>query len=125
MINTTESGKGGRLYNRFRYLRQKNNESQKNKESQEIVTSSASPQNLCQQYTMEDMLYLKTVVVSPDNIAEIRKKLEATRLQRDELVKDPVTDLIIKFPFFFTHPQLVSFEPKFPFIKNAIPTFVS
>lgn len=106
MINTSSTGKGGRLYNRFRYLRQLDRQKQKN--VQENMSPSAPSQNLDSPYSMEDMLYLKTVVISPENIVEVRKRLESTRQQRDMLVKDAETDLMIKFPFFFTHPQLVS-----------------
>lgn len=106
MINTSCTGKSGRLYNRFRYLR--HIENQKNKNDQVNRSSSVLPQDKSQQYSMEDMLFLKTVVISPENVIEVRKRLERTRKQRDELVKNVETDLMINFPFFFTHPQLVS-----------------
>lgn len=105
MVNSTENGKTGRLYNRFRYLRSLENP--KNAVTQNEILSS-STQDLNEEYSMENMLYLKTVVVSADTIDEIRIKLEATRQQRDALVKNAETDLMIQFPFFFTHPQLVS-----------------
>lgn len=105
MINITENGKAGRLYNRFRYLRTLEN--RKNIAANQNQISQHSEE---QQYSMEDMLYLKTVVVSADTIDEIRKKLESTRQQRDALVKNVEIDLMIKFPFFFTYPQLVSYS---------------
>lgn len=104
LVNTSSNGTSGRLYNRFRYLRQR----AKTTENAEVDSIMENSQHESQQYSMDDLLYLKTVVVSIANMAEIRKRLEKTRQQRDEMVRNETHDLMEHFPFFFTCPQLVS-----------------
>lgn len=104
MINITERGTSGRLYNRFRYLRKLDRENKANEPPAPIVDAP--------RYTMEDMLYLKTVVVSDNNIDEIRNMLRLTCIGRDELVKNDSIDFLEHFPFFFARPNLVSIISK-------------
>lgn len=100
MVHTTNSGKSGRLYNRIRYLRKTHN--MKSNETDEVASASPLPiqedvQN--EQYSMNDLLFLKTVVISETNYAQVLKGLETTRKQRDELVRKETIDLIEQFPF--------------------------
>lgn len=101
MINSTEKGSSGRLYNRIRYLRKLDRQTTE-------VEAQPSPVTEAPQYTMDDMLYLKTVVVSDANIDEIRRKLQITRIGRDELIKNDSVDYLEHFPCFFARPNLVS-----------------
>lgn len=104
MINTTDKGTSGRLYNRFRYLRKLDRD---NKAKEPPTPIAYAPK-----YTMDDMLYLKTVVVSDSNVDEIRNMLRITRIGRDELVKNDSIDFLEHFPFFFARPDLVSIITK-------------
>lgn len=106
LINSSNFGTSGRLYNRIRYLRKLN--CAKNSENAETANSSTPFQHEGQKYSMDDLLYLKTVVISETNLDEVRKKLEITREHRDELVRKDTIDLMEHFPFFFTRPQLVT-----------------
>lgn len=105
LINTSEAGTTGRLYNRFRYLRKI--DKGKNPDTQPLP---ALPPDEHPTHSLDDLLYLKTAVISNSNIVEVRKKLEKTRTLRDELVRAAETDLMEQFPFFFTHPQLVNYK---------------
>lgn len=105
LINSSASGTSGRLYNRIRYLRKIHNS--KNAVNGGTGVSLPTPQDVDRPYSMNDLLYLKTVVVSENSMAEIQKKLEVTRHQRDELVRSNKVDFMEHFPFFFAHPQLV------------------
>lgn len=100
MINHTKSGSGGRLYNRIRFL----------EKIQRVNQNSITPQtppNENNTYSMNHLLWLKTVVVSDTNIEEIRTKLTLTRAHRDEIVSKDSVELMQEFPFFFTYPLLV------------------
>lgn len=103
LINHTKSGSGGRLYNRIRYL--KRSKIEKNTTtpttSQDISRNASDSTN--------HLLWLKTIVVSDTNMEDIRKKLELTRADRDEMVLKDNIELLQEFPFFFTHPSFVSF----------------
>lgn len=103
MIYASNSGTNGRLYNRFRYLRQKS----KNIGNENTVPTQTQ-EDRAVEYAMNDLLWLKTVVISSTNIAEIRRKLDMTRQLRDEIVQKDTVELMQEFPFFFTHPHLVS-----------------
>lgn len=93
----------GRLYNRFRYLRQKS----KNSGENNTVATTETQEDQNDEHLMDNLLWLKTVVVSQTNTAEIRKKLDVTRRLRDDMVKKDNVELMQEFPFFFTHPPLV------------------
>lgn len=113
LINHTGNGTTGRLYNRFRYLR-KLDRVEKSKQTEQINTSSSDTQITNAETArinaapVEDLLYLKTAVVSPNTMDEIRQKLITTREKRDEMVKDDSLDYLEHFPFFFACPTLVS-----------------
>lgn len=93
LINYTNTGMGGRLYNRLRYLKSvTKNELNLNPPP---VLPNANPQ-----HSMNDLLWLKTVVVADVDIEEIRAKLEATRLLRDEMVLRDGVELIQEFSLF-------------------------
>lgn len=113
LINCTNTGNGGRLYNRIRYLKKL----QKNVQNQ---ASSPLSQTVDPELSMNHMLWLKTVVVSDNNIEEIRTKLELTRARRDEIVLNDMVELMQEFPFFFTHPQLVSHNKFFYYDFNCL-----
>lgn len=106
LIHGSSRGTTGRLYNRIRYLK---------KRAQELQGPAdvALPQVESSQHSMDHLLWLKTVVVSDDNVSEIQSKLELTRKQRDEMVSKATVELLQEFPFFFTNPELVGFNDHF------------
>lgn len=103
MINNTKSGSGGRLYNRIRYMKQITKKSEPN------AIASPAPRNADFEHSTDNLLWLKTAVVSDNNIKEITTKLELTRAHRDHMVLRDSIELMQEFPFFFTHPLLVGF----------------
>lgn len=56
----------------------------------------------------EDCMFLRTAVVNASNRAEIEEKLVATSDYRKKICMDPENSLLKRFPFFFTHSDLVS-----------------
>lgn len=80
----------------------------KNTGENNTVPATETQENQNDEYSMENLLWLKTVVVSQTNIALIRKKLDDTRRLRDDMVQKDTVELMLEFPFFFTHPPLVS-----------------
>lgn len=59
-------------------------------------------------YQMDDLLFLKTVVVNKKNMPEIHEKLRKTLERRRELLNTEKVNMLENFPFMFVHPQLVS-----------------
>lgn len=55
----------------------------------------------------KDLQFLKSVVVSNDNMDLIRQKLQSTVLIRSEKMKESKLDFLEQYPIFFTHPTLV------------------
>lgn len=55
-----------------------------------------------------DFEMLKSSLVNNENMSEIERKLKSTIEYRKKLMKIPDTDVLECFPYFFTHPQLVS-----------------
>lgn len=103
LINSTNTGLGGRLYCRLRYLKLLTR-------SEKNPTPQPEPQNVNSQHSMDALLWLKTIVVSDTNVEEIRAKLELTRSLRDEMVLNDSVELIQEFPLLFTHPPLVNIK---------------
>lgn len=117
------NGGGGYLYNRIRYLRKKEKDKSKNdlqtvhetEESTSIVDIDkqitingiqdvSSPVS----YQMDDLLFLKTIVVNEQNMAKIHDVLRKTLERRRELLNNGNVNMLENFPFMFVHPQLVS-----------------
>lgn len=57
-----------------------------------------------------DVEILKTLLVRPENMAEIKEKLVATMESRMKMIDTVELDLLEKFPYFFTDPTLVRNE---------------
>lgn len=55
----------------------------------------------------EDCVFLQTAVVNPANRAKIEEKLIATADYRKKICMDTANSLLKRFPFFFTHSELV------------------
>lgn len=56
----------------------------------------------------EDVDFLQTIVVNEANMPIIHAKLIKTLEYRRKLFEDKNLNLLERFPYFFTHPQLVS-----------------
>lgn len=56
-----------------------------------------------------DLLFLKTAVINRENLDSVKQKLKATLDHRLRMMDNKEMDLMENFPFFFSHPQLVSF----------------
>lgn len=55
----------------------------------------------------DDVIYLKSLVVSDENMPIFIEKLNSTRGHRMEMLLDKNIHLKEMFPYFFTHPDLV------------------
>lgn len=56
----------------------------------------------------DDILFLKSLVVCEDNMVIFIQKLNATRSYRQKMLLDKSIHLKEQFPYFFTHPHLVT-----------------
>lgn len=55
-----------------------------------------------------DVNLLKSTKVDENNMAMIKEKIKFTHSYRQNMFKDLTIDLLESFPYFFTHPKLVS-----------------
>lgn len=110
----SKHGPGGRLYNRFRYLRtveklrMQSNGAPALPQTDYVAESGQNDDvtgDLKEKYK-DDLLYLKTVVVTSENLADIRKILGKTRIVRDEMMRDYLEN----FPILFVCPNLVCIQ---------------
>lgn len=127
LVNKINGG-GGYLYNRLRYLRLKNKNTNKNNLETANQTEESSPTSdfenpiaaesshvemndepeTLESYQMDDLLFLKTVVINEQNMAQIQEKLRKTVERRRELLNNGNVNMLENFPFMFVCPQLVS-----------------
>lgn len=111
MIHSSKNGSGGRLYNRFRYLRLKERTlTQPHEETDRQTNDLANDHEKSdgeQENFDDDLLWLKSVVVTNANLDDVRKILEKTRRVRDEMVKNQSVDYLEHFPVLFVRPDLV------------------
>lgn len=101
------------MYNRVRYLRNKEAKTTKNHtESDENIDESeqemAENENSVEDVVNDALLWLKTTKVDQSNERSFMEKLDITRRARIEMVQDKTIDLLKLFPFFFVRPQLVN-----------------
>lgn len=54
-----------------------------------------------------DCIFLRTAIVNPTMRPMIEEKLKATAEYRKKICMDPANSLLERFPFFYTHPELV------------------
>lgn len=103
----SNNGTGGYLYNRIRYLRNKKSSSdnQQNIRNDDMSTTTDTSS---QEYQMEALLYLKTTIVSDQNLADFKEKLKMTFDIRMKMIKDDKVDFLEHFAFLFVRPTLVS-----------------
>lgn len=57
----------------------------------------------------QDVQFLKSLIVTDENMSIFAEKLNSTRKYRLKLLLDKGIHLKEWFPYFFTHPQLVQF----------------
>lgn len=108
LIRSSKTGTTGRLYNRIRYLRNATKTNDVAGVDEEPTPSTLQKETeQSNEHSMNDLFWLKTVVVSKTNMKEIEHKLQSTRKIRDEMVRKETIELLQEFPFFFTHPLLV------------------
>lgn len=91
---------------RLKYLKQRRN-------SHQIRNNSNENNNISQStdatHEVEDMEYLKHVVVDDVSFELIVEKLNSTRKFRQQMLQNKETDMRENFPFFFSHPKLVRY----------------
>lgn len=83
---------------RLKYLKQRRNSQQIRNVSSENNNNSLSTDAT---YEVEDMEYLKHVVVDDLNFELIVEKLNSTRKFRQKMLQNKETDMRESFPFFF------------------------
>lgn len=126
------NGGSGFLYNRLRYLRKKEKNQLKKKaqpsEEPENIVPNVEDETVAENaastddgdvtndpYQMDDLLYLKTVVVHKNNLLEIQDILRKTFDRRRQWLCTDKVNLLENFPCMFVDPKLVS---KFVFNFN-------
>lgn len=58
----------------------------------------------------EDLEFLKGSIIDRTDLDVLKQKLDSTRSFRVNMLQDKNIDLRENFPFFFSHPSLVSFR---------------
>lgn len=86
---------------------------QKTKEVERPVqaTSNAMESLQLTSNTEADCDFLQSVVINAENMAEIKQKLKATEEYRDDLIDNKNMELVERFPYFYSNPELVSTKP--------------
>lgn len=84
-------------------LKNRRNRAKENDESDQVQNN--EDENIDAQSGVN---YLKKVVVNEANMPEIKQKLIETLDHRLKMLEALEIDLRTEFPYFFTHPQLVS-----------------
>lgn len=81
-------------------------------ENEIVVSSSQDATNndttTSESYQMDDLLYLKTVVVNEQNMPKIHEILRKTLERRWNLLNTENVNMLEHFPCMFVHPPLVS-----------------
>lgn len=102
-------GNGGVFCNRLKYLQKQNKNAQtdihENLEEQQDLSNSIVMQN-----GKEDYEFLKSAIIDQTDLEILKQKLDSTRSFRANMLQDKNIDLRENFPFFFSHPSLVSFR---------------
>lgn len=107
-------GPRGFLKARLQYLRNKENKKKakttqpSNDASMQSPNSSIMSDGDVENELMRQVLSMKSIVVNEENMASLVEKLKVTRKFRRSLLKKPEVQLKEYFPYFFTHPDLVS-----------------
>lgn len=65
-------------------------------------------QNYTSLNAAKDFSWLKSAAVNDENMAEIMQKIKSTCTYRKKMLDDLSIELLESFPYFFTHPKLVS-----------------
>lgn len=120
------NGGGGYLYNRLRYLRHKERDKCKNTlqtvneteeptssaENETVASNSQDAMNndteTSESYQMDDLLFLKTIIVNEGNMPKIFETLRKTLQRRRELLETENVNMLEQFPIMFVHPPFVS-----------------
>lgn len=102
-------GSGGLFCNRVKYLQK-----QKRSANKDINENLEEQQDLSNSMVMrdgkEDFEFLKSVIIDQTDVEILKQKLGSTRSFRANMLQDKNIDLRENFPFFFSHPNLVSFR---------------
>lgn len=75
-----------------------------------VIESGQENSGDLQEKYKDDLLYLKSVVVTSESLPEIRKVLDKTRTVRDEMMKNNTVDYLENFPILFICPNLVCIQ---------------
>lgn len=100
---------GGLFHNRLKYLASKErNQKEAELSANDKNSGIASVGVYTEKDAENDLEILKrTVIKNVSNMEDIKNKLNATRKYRLDLMQKLETDIREKFPFFFSHPNLV------------------
>lgn len=126
MLVNKRAGGGGFLYNRLRYLRIRDKNKNKNNlesvsEAEELASSEDTVNQIVastsqdetsttttESYQMDDLLFLKTVIVNEQNMSKVKEILQKTVDRRWDLLNTKNVNMLETFPGMFVHPPLVS-----------------
>lgn len=80
-----------------------------NKSANNQLDKSVASDNSLEEAATEDILFLKSLVVSEENMHIFLQKLNSTRTHRQKMLLNKEINLKEQFPYFFTNPQLVKY----------------
>lgn len=72
-----------------------------------LLNQSASENVIEDSVAADDVMFLKSLIVSDENMEMFWKKLNSTRSYRQKMLLDKNIHLKEQFPYFFTHPDMV------------------
>lgn len=102
-------GNGGVFCNRLKYLQKQKRSAQtdihENLDEQQDLSNSIVMRN-----AKENFEFLKSAIIDQTDLEILKQKLNSTRSFRANMLQDKNIDLRENFPFFFSHPSLVSFH---------------
>lgn len=84
-----------------------------------LLNQSASESVIDDSVAADDVVFLKSLIVSDENMETFWEKLNFTRSYRQKMLLDKNIHLKEQFPYFFTHPEMVKkFLIYFAYLKK-------
>lgn len=102
------NSKNGYIDNKLKYIRHQQKCHDDISEVPDDLNNQGNIDNIDESKIMDDLFFLKTTVVTKESLPLIQEKLINTQKYRVDMLKDLGLNLLGNFPFFFSHPDLVS-----------------
>ncbi|XP_031639195.1 uncharacterized protein LOC116351255, partial [Contarinia nasturtii] len=111
-IDLLLNGDKGWMNARLKYVREAQSKLNKSANNVSLNTSQqvqhiTSSDDVDETVAAAEVIFLKSLVVSDENMETLLQKLNSTRTYRHKILKDKNIHLKEQFPYFFTHPHLI------------------